>query len=1089
MNLSAPFIRRPTATSLLAAALLLAGVAAFTQLPVAPLPRIDLPTINITAALPGASPTTMATAVAMPLERRFGRIAGVSELTSTSSLGTTSITVQFNLDRNIEGAARDIQAAINAAGADLPPNLPTQPSYRKVNPADTPILILSLRSKTLPLPKVFEAANNVFAPKISQVDGVGQVAIGGASQPAVRVRVDPVELAGRGISLEQVRTAVANASANEPKGGLSEVQWQSIGADDQLFDAEAWKQIIVHWAPPTEAPPQHSPDATIVLGAGDVTPLAPPGTGPQSVGLVGTGTGASAVLGDGAATAAAPSGQLGAAVRLRDIAQVTDDVEDQRIVAWFDGEPTVNVIIRRQPGANILDVIERIKRLLPGLTRAIPASINVEIAIDRATTVRQSVHDVELTLVIAVVLVVLVVFVFLRSGRATSIPSIVVPLSLVATFGVMYLLGYSLDNLSLMALTIATGFVVDDAIVVTENIMRQLEAGKEALAAAHIGSREIGFTIVSITASLLAAFIPLFFMDGIVGRFLREFAMTLAIAITISALLSLTLTPMMCSRLLRARHSPPGPNGGLVGRLIGRALDGLTRGYATALRLVLRHRIAVGLVTVATIATTVYLYRAIPFGLFPQQDTGMLSGQSRARQDISFEAMKVRQQEVSKIVHSDPAVDHLIANVGGNGSTTTNTGALFITLNPKAERGLSAQQDIDRQRPKLAKLKGITMAPQAVQDLTIGGRIGTGAQYQYALTDVNLDELNAWGPKVTAALRKLPEIKDVVSDQQTQGLELDVDIDRDTAAQFGITVEAIDNALYDAFGQRQVAVFYTQVNEYRVVLEVAPETGTGVDALNRIYVPSVANGQVPLSALVKVKEVPVALSIGHQGQFPATTISFNLTTGVALGDAVKAIEHATAAIQVPASIHGSFSGFAQAFQSSLKSEPYLILIALLAVYIALGVLYESYVHPITIVSTLPSAGLGALLALELTSTDLSIIALIGIILLIGIVMKNAILMVDFAIAAERDGTPPEVAIYQAAVMRFRPILMTTLAALLGALPLALGTGTGSELRRPLGIAIVGGLIVSQLLNLFTTPVTYLALHRFTRKRPRLHEFA
>jgi multidrug efflux pump subunit AcrB len=536
---------------------------------------------------------------------------------------------------------------------------------------------------------------------------------------------------------------------------------------------------------------------------------------------------------------------------------------------------------------------------------------------------------------------------------------------------------------------------------------------------------------------------------------------------------------------LRAQHAPPG---GFVGRVIGRALDGLTRGYAAALGAVLRHRIAVGLVTIATIATTVYLYRAIPFGLFPQQDTGMLSGQSRARQDISFDAMKVRQQEISKLVRSDPAVDHVIANVGGNGSTTTNTGALFIALKPKAERDLSAQQVIDRLRPKLGKLKGVTMAPQAVQDLTIGGRIGTGAQYQYALTDANLDELNAWGPKVTAALRKLPEIKDVVSDQQTQGLELDLDIDRDTAAQLGITVAAIDNALYDAFGQRQVAVFYTQVNEYRVVLEVAPETGTGVDALNRIYVPSVANGQIPLSTLVKIKEAPVALSIGHQGQFPATTISFNLTTGVALGDAVKAIERATAAIQVPASIHGSFSGFAQAFQNSLKSEPYLILIALLAVYIALGVLYESYVHPITIVSTLPSAGLGALLALELTSTDLSIIALIGIILLIGIVMKNAILMVDFAIAAERDGTPPEVAIYQAAVMRFRPILMTTLAALLGALPLALGTGTGSELRRPLGIAIVGGLIVSQLLNLFTTPVTYLALHRFTRKRPRLHEF-
>jgi len=1014
MNVSAPFIRRPVATTLLAVAVVLAGGAGYTQLPVAPLPRVDNPTINVNTGLPGGSPETMASSVATPLERRFGRIAGVTEITSSSTLGQTSLTLQFDLERDVDSAARDVQAAINATGGDLPAGLPSRPNYRKVNPADSPIMIVALTSKTLQLSKLFDVANTVLAQKISQVNGVGQVFVGGAQQPAVRVSVDPVALAGVGLSLEDVRATLARATANSPKGAFSgSVQTRSIEANDQLSNAAGYRPLVLTY-------------------------------------------------------------RNGSPVRLGDVAKVTDDVENQRAAAWCDGERAVLLIIRRQPGANIIDVIERVKKLLPDLARSISPGIDVKVALDRSTTIRASVKDVQTTLLISVGLVVLVVFVFLRSLWATTIPSVAVPLSLIGTFGVMYLLGYSLDNLSLMALTISTGFVVDDAIVVTENVSRFIEQGDSPLQAAFKGAKQIGFTIVSITVSLLAVFIPILMMGGVIGRLFREFAVTLSIAIAMSAIVSLTLTPMMASRLLRR---PGEERHGRLFRASERVFGWMHDTYDGALRWVLDHEKLMLLVTLATVAFTVYLYTAVPKGLFPQQDTGSLAGFSEAPQDVSFPAMRDRQAALLKVLAEDPNIDHFVSFIGQG-----NTGNIFVQLKPWGVRRLTADEVINELRPKAARVPGINLFLQNVQDVRLGGR-SSRTQYQYTVVDANLDELNEWAPKVLARLRTLQELRDVNTDQQTQGLKLDVTVDRDTAARLGITQQAIDDTLYDAFGQRQVATIYTQLNQYRVVLEVKPEFTARPDQIGLLYVRTAAGDQVPLANLARISQSQTALSVNHQGQFPAVTLSFNLAPGVALGDAVNAINRATRDIGLPGSARGSFQGTAQAFQQSLASEPFLIAFALVAVYIVLGVLYESYVHPITILSTLPSAGVGALLALLVMNTEFSIIALIGIILLIGIVKKNAIMMIDFAIEAEREeGLSPRDAIYKACLLRFRPIMMTTLAALLGGVPLAVGHGAGAELRQPLGITIVGGLLFSQMLTLFTTPVVYVTLDKLSRRR-------
>ena len=1019
MRITSVFIARPVATTLLSLAIVLAGALGFTLLPVAPLPRVEFPTINVSANLPGASPETMASAVATPLERRFGRIAGVTEITSQSSLGTTNLTLQFDLARDVESAARDVQAAIAAAGGELPSNLPTRPTYRKVNPADAPIMVVSLTSDSLPLAQVFDAANTVLVQKLSRVDGVGQVFVGGGQQPAVRVQVDPDALAGVGLGLEDVRTALAAATADAPKGALSGGgQTRVITANDQLFGADAFRDVVI---------------------------------------------------GENA----------GATLRLGDVARVFDDVENQRAAAWTNGTRSVLLIIRREPGANILETNQRIRDLLPQLTATISPAIRVQVAIDRTASIRASVQEVERALLFSVVLVVGVVFLFLRNLRATFIPSAAVPLSLIGTFAVMYLLDYSIDNLSLMALTVATGFVVDDAIVVTENVTRHLEQGKTSLQAALAGARQIGFTILSITASLIAVFLPILLMGGVVGRLFREFAVTLSVAIAISAAVSLSLTPMLCSRLLRAKPT----NQSWLVRALERGFDAVQMRYLRALDWVLLHQRLMQALTLATLVASAALFTIVPKGLFPQQDTGLLMGFAQAPQDVSFTAMRERTKAVNDIVATDPDVERVVSFTGG-GSSTSNTGTAFVSLKPKPERTSTPDQVIARLRPKLANVTGVNLYLQATQDMRVGGRAAR-TQYQYTLQDIDLAELNTWAPRLVARLSQLPELSDVASDQQNAGLQLSLDLDRDTISRLGLSPSVIDNVLYDAFGQRQVATTFTAVNQYRVVLEVAPAFAAGPAGLDHLYVNPASGAPVPLRALGTQHIESAPVSVNHQGQFPSITLSFNLSPGVALGDAVDAIHRAELELGLPPGIKASFSGTAQAFRDSLSSQPWLIGAALLTVYIVLGVLYESYAHPLTILSTLPSAGLGALIALWLSRTDLNVIALIGMVLLIGIVKKNAILMIDFALDAQREhGQAALVAVREACRLRFRPIFMTTLAALLGALPLALGTGAGAELRHPLGLTIIGGLLVSQLLTLFTTPIVYLTLDRVTQRRMR-----
>jgi hydrophobe/amphiphile efflux-1 (HAE1) family protein len=1012
MNISAAFIKRPIGTSLLTIALMLAGVIAYRFLPVAPLPQVEFPTIQVSAALPGASPETMASAVATPLERQFGRIANVTQMTSSSLLGSTSIVLQFDLSRNIDAAARDVQSAINAAAGQLPTNLPSAPTYRKSNPADAPILILAVSSDMRTMGQLYDVSDSIIAQKLSQIDGVGQVIVGGSARPAVRVEANPLAMANYGIGLEDLRTALSAVNSNVPKGILANgvVRW-TLTDTDQLFDAAHYAPLIVVY-------------------------------------------------------------RNGAPVRIRDVATVTDSVEDVHTAGLSNSVPSVVIIVWRQPGANIVGTVDRVRATLPIIQSSLPGSVKLAVALDRTTTIRASVFDIQITLLITVILVILVIFVFLRNAWATAIPAVAVPVSLLGTVGGMYLLGYSIDNLSLMALTISTGFVVDDAIVVIENITRYLERGMKPLEAAFKGSQEIGFTVLSMSTSLVAVFIPILMMAGIVGRLFREFAVTLSMAIGVSMLVSLTTTPMMCAVFLK-------PHSKTHGRLYmasERGFDWMLHTYDRGVRWVLRHQALTLMITILTVCVNVGLFWIIPKGFFPQQDTGSLGGSIQASQDISFEAMRQKQRQFSDIVLSDTAIDTVECFLGGNGGTI-NTGRMFITLKPLSVRKVSADQVINRLRKKLSVVPGATLYLQAQQDIRVGGR-SSNSQYQFTLSSEDLDELNTWAPKVLAKMKTISQLRDVATDQQDKGLEAQVVIDRDTAYRLGIPAATIDNVLYDAFGQRQVSVMYTQLNEYHVVMESDPRYQQNPDALKDLYVKSSNGTQVPLSAFTHYEPRTTALAVNHQGQFPAVTISFNLGLGVALGDAVNAIQTAEREIGMPSTIQASFQGTAQAFQDSLSNQPVLILAALAAVYIVLGMLYESYIHPITILSTLPSAGVGALLALLICRMDLSVIALIGIILLIGIVKKNAIMMIDFALDAERkEGKGPEDSIYEACLLRFRPIMMTTMAALLGALPLAVGAGTGAELRQPLGISIVGGLIVSQMLTLFTTPVVYLYMDR------------
>ena len=1058
MHLSAPFIQRPVATSLLSLALLMAGAVSYSLLPVASLPNVDYPVIGVSAGLPGASPETMASSVATPLERQFGRIAGVNQMTSASSLGSASVNLQFDINRNIDAAARDVQASINAARSQLPSYLPQNPSYRKANPAEAPILILSLTSDVIPKLQIYDLANSILAQKISQINGVGQCFVGGSSSPSVRVELNPMQLGANGVGLEAVRSALSNANANRPKGAFqsADSRWQ-ISDNDQIFKAKDYAPIIAGY-----------------------------------------------------------NRQTGAPVRIEDLGTVTDSVADIRNagVSGINSDKgpgqlknAVLIIVFKIPGANVISTVDSVLAQMPRLQASIPPTIKIDVAVDRTTTIRSSVRDVEISLIISVCLVVLVVFLFLREVWATIIPSIAVPLSLLGTFGVMWLLGYTVDNLSLMALTVATGFVVDDAIVVIENITRYLEMGLTPYEAAMKGSKEIGFTVLSMSLSLIAVFIPILLMGGIVGKLFREFAVTLSVAIAVSLLVSLTTTPMLCARFLKAHDES---RHGRIYRASEQAFNWLHNEYAGGLRWVLRHQILILCVVFGTVALNVYLFIIVPFGFFPQQDTGRLGGQTRAAQDISFDSMKIKQQTLAQIVLDDPAIQSVTAFVGGGGpgGGSSNIGNMFIALKPLDQRPyrpysndwtdrlrkilhihtghVTADDVVNGLRGKLTSVPGAPLILQVQQDLSTGARSGA-AQYQYTLSDEDLDELNAWAPQLLNRMRTMPELRDVNSDQQNQGLAANLLIDRDAASRLGVSVAAIDSVLYDAFGQREVSTMYTALNQYYVVMEVDPKYQLSPDALDGIFVKSSTGSMVPLSAIAKFAEQRTALQVNHQGQYPAVTLTFNLAPNVALGDAVTALQKAQREMGMPSTIHPTFQGTAQAFQDSKANMPWLILAALTAVYIVLGILYESLIHPLTILSTIPPAGVGALLALMLVDTELSIIALIGIILLIGIVKKNAIMMIDFALQAERDeGLPPIEAIYKSCLLRFRPIMMTTMAALFGGLPLAIGMGVGSELRKPLGITIVGGLIVSQMLTLFTTPVVYLFFDRLQWRVMKLH---